>query len=98
MLVLGIVNSEKVRYDRHKLYEVRLPSVVPSRVKREINRHITLDQQRSEQNLNVTLLVKPDEVPRFENLLIMNRISHEELVIEFSMKSLNALKYQKHQN
>ncbi|XP_037027417.1 zinc carboxypeptidase-like [Bradysia coprophila] len=97
ILVLGIVKGEKIRYDRHKLYEISLASDMSLRVKREIDRHIALDQKQSEQNLNVTLLVEPHEVPRFESLLASNNISHEELnvnlqdMIDVELKSIKPL-------
>lgn len=80
ILVFSAVSGDAVRYESHKLYEVRLEPGVSPRIKREIDRHILLHHVESYQNANLTVLVEPHEAARFETILKTNSISHGILV------------------
>lgn len=72
----GVGTGNIVRYDSHKLYEIRLKRAVPLRIKRAIDRHIVLDDDTD----SLTVLVEPQEASKFDTLLKDNGISHDILV------------------
>lgn len=86
------ISGQIVRYDNHKLYEIRLNSGLAARIKRQIDRHTILDHDKNNQNETLTVLVEPHKASAFETLLNNNSISHEILVrslLAFIMLRIN---------